>query len=142
MFAKRLGICIREHKIIYKLLEDIKNELSNKLPPIREETVLGEAAVLQVFHLTGSRKAVAAGCRVKKGSLAGDSLYRVIRNGEVLYEGKLSSMKRGQDNISQAKRETECGLSFEKFSDIEKGDVIQSYITTVKKQDIDWNWGF
>lgn len=142
MFAKRLGICIREHKIIYKLLEDIKNELSNKLPPIREESVLGEAAVLQVFHLTGSRKAVVAGCRVKKGSLAGDSLYRVIRNGEVLYEGKLSSMKRGQDNISQAKRETECGLSFEKFSDIEKGDVIQSYITTVKKQDIDWNWGF
>lgn len=51
-------------------------------------------------------------------------------------------MKRGQDNISQAKRETECGLSFEKFSDIEKGDVIQSFITTVKKQDIDWNWGF
>lgn len=60
----------------------------------------------------------------------------------VCQTGKLSSMKRGQDNISQAKRETECGLSFEKFSDIEKGDVIQSYITTVKKQDIDWNWGF
>lgn len=65
-----------------------QNELSKKLPPIREETVLGEAAVLQVFHLTGSRKAVVAGCRVKKGSLAGDSLYRVIRNGEVLYEGE------------------------------------------------------
>ena len=56
--------------------------------------------------------------------------------------GKLSSMKRGQDDISQAKRETECGLSFEKFSNIEEGDVIQSYVTTVKKQDIDWNWGF
>lgn len=141
-FAKRLGISIREHKIIYKLLEDIKDELSNRLPPMEEETAIGEAAVLQVFHLTGSRKAVVAGCRVKKGSLSRDNLYRVIRNNEVLYEGKLSSMKRGQDDISQAKRETECGLSFENFTDVKEGDVIQTYIRTVKKQDIDWNWGF
>ena len=51
-------------------------------------------------------------------------------------------MKRGQDDISQAKRETECGLSFENFTDVKEGDVIQTYIRTVKKQDIDWNWGF
>lgn len=51
-------------------------------------------------------------------------------------------MKRGQDDISQAKRETECGLSFAKFTDIDEGDVIQCYAITVKKQNIDWNWGF
>ena len=51
-------------------------------------------------------------------------------------------MKRGVDDISQAKRETECGLSFEKFTDIQEGDVIQCCTVTVKEQEIDWNWGF
>ena len=51
-------------------------------------------------------------------------------------------MKRGQDDVSQAKRETECGLSFAKFTDIEEGDIIQCYAMTEKKQNIDWNWGF
>lgn len=51
-------------------------------------------------------------------------------------------MKRGQDDISQAKRETECGLSFEKFTDVEEGDVVQCYTITVTKQPIEWNWGF
>lgn len=142
LFAKRLGVSIKQHKIIYKLLDDIKDELSSRLPPIEEETFTGEAAVLKVFHLTGSRRAVVAGCRVKKGSLVRDNLYRVVRNEEVVFEGKLSTMKRGQDDISQAKKETECGLSFEKFTDLEEGDVIQSYAVTVKKQDIDWSWGF
>ena len=57
-------------------------------------------------------------------------------------KGKLSTMKRGQDDISQAKRETECGLSFEKFTDVEEGDIVQCYTITVTKQPIDWNWGF
>jgi len=59
-----------------------------------------------------------------------------------LSKGKLSTMKRGQDDISQAKRETDCGLSFEKFTDVEEGDVVQCYTITVTKQSIDWNWGF
>ena len=56
--------------------------------------------------------------------------------------GKLAPMKRGVDDISQAKRETECGLSFEKFTDIQEGDVIQCCTVTVKEQEIDWDWGF
>ena len=56
--------------------------------------------------------------------------------------GKLATMKRGVDDISQAKRETECGLSFEKFTDIQEGDVIQCCTVTVKEQEIDWDWGF
>ena len=56
--------------------------------------------------------------------------------------GKLATMKRGVDDISQAKREAECGLSFEKFTDIQEGDVIQCCTVTVKEQEIDWDWGF
>ena len=56
--------------------------------------------------------------------------------------GKLATMKHGVDDISQAKRETECGLSFEKFTDIQEGDVIQCCTVTVKEQEIDWDWGF
>lgn len=66
----------------------LQDELSNRLPPIQEETLNGEAAVLKVFHLTGSRKAVVAGCRVKRGSLVRDSLYRITRNDEVIFEGE------------------------------------------------------
>ena len=59
-----------------------------------------------------------------------------------LITGKLATMKRSVDDISQAKRETECGLSFEKFTDIQEGDVIQCCTVTVKEQEIDWDWGF
>lgn len=68
----------------------LQDELSSRLPPIEEETFTGEAAVLKVFHLTGSRRAVVAGCRVKKGSLVRDNLYRVVRNDEVVFEGEIS----------------------------------------------------
>ena len=66
----------------------LQGELSDRLPPIQEENLTGEAAVLKVFHLTGMRRAVVAGCRVKKGSLVRDDLYRVFRNDELIYEGK------------------------------------------------------
>ena len=69
----------------------LQGELSNRLPPIHEETFTGEAAVLKVFHLTGIRKAVVAGCRVKKGSLVRDDLYRVLRDDEIIYEGEFFS---------------------------------------------------
>ncbi|KAJ7369845.1 Translation initiation factor IF-2, mitochondrial [Desmophyllum pertusum] len=141
-FAKRREVSVKHHKIIYKLLEDIKLELSNKMDPIQEETITGEAAVLKVFTLSGARKATVAGCRVKTGSLARNSLYRIIRNNDVIFEGNLSTMKRGVDDISQAKRETECGLSFEKFTDIQEGDLVQCCTVTVKEQVIDWDWGF
>lgn len=141
--AKRLGISIKQHKIIYKLLEDIKDEISRKMPPLHEESVNGEAAVLKVFKLTGSRKATVAGCRVMTGTLVrGKTSYKILRNKNTIFEGKLATMKRGVDDISQAKRETECGLSFEKFTDIQEGDVIQCCTVTVKEQEIDWDWGF
>ncbi|KAL9952655.1 hypothetical protein ACROYT_G039939 [Oculina patagonica] len=142
MLAKRLGISIKQHKIIYKLLEDIKGELSNKLPPVHEESITGEAAVLKVFHLSGARKATVAGCRVKTGSIVRNNLYRITRNNSVIFEGQLATMKRGMDDISQAKRETECGLSFEKFTDVQEGDVIQCYAVTTKEKEINWDWGF
>lgn len=140
--ARQYGVDVKQHKIIYKLLEDIKGELTNRLSPIHEETVTGEAAVLKVFKLTGRRKASVAGCQVKTGSLDRKSLYRVTRNNNVLFEGRLATMKRGVDDISQAKRETECGLSFEKFTDLQEGDVVQCYTVNVIKPEIDWDWGF
>ena len=66
----------------------LQGELSDRLPPIQEEALTGEATVLKVFHLTGTRRAVVAGCRVKKGSLVRDDLYRVFRNDELIYEGE------------------------------------------------------
>lgn len=71
--------------------------------------------------------------------------FGMLDNSTIMFfsiTGKLATMKRGMDDISQAKRETECGLSFEKFTDIQEGDVIQCCTVTVKEQEIDWHWGF
>lgn len=140
--ARQRGVDVKQHRIIYKLLEDVKAELNKRITPIHEESVTGEAAVLKVFKLTGRRKATVAGCQVKTGTLDRKSLYRITRNNEVVYEGRLASMKHGVDDISQAKRETECGLSFEKFLEVQEGDVVQCYTVNVIKPEIDWDWGF
>ncbi|RMX55959.1 hypothetical protein pdam_00021028 [Pocillopora damicornis] len=140
--ARQRGVDVKQHRVIYKLLEDVKAELNKRITPIHEESVTGEAAVLKVFKLTGRRKATVAGCQVKTGTLDRKSLYRITRNNEVVYEGRLASMKHGVDDISQAKRETECGLSFEKFLEVQEGDVVQCYTVNVIKPEIDWDWGF
>lgn len=140
--ARQRGVDVKQHRIIYKLLEDLKAELNKRVSPIQEESVTGEAAVLKVFKLTGRRKATVAGCQVKTGTLDRKSLYRITRNNQVVFEGQLATMKRGVDDISQAKRETECGLSFEKFTEIQEGDVVQCYTVNVIKPEIDWDWGF
>ena len=89
--AKQLEVPMKNYSIIYKLMDDIRDELSSRLPELPEETFVGEANVLMVFQLTGQRKALAAGCRVKKGTLTADkdSVWKVIRNEQVIHQGKM-----------------------------------------------------
>lgn len=93
----------------------MQDELSNRLPPIQEETVNGEATVLKVFHLTGARRAVVAGCRVKRGNLIRDSFYRVTRNDEVLYEGEFLFHQVSKNNPLFHLKETHLGDSHSFF---------------------------
>ena len=105
----------------------------------REEVVVGEAEVLKVFHLTGTRRARVGGCRVRKGQLIKDGVYRVWRGDEVIHYGKLTKMMRGKENITLAKKETECGLSFNTDPGWEEGDLVQCITLQEVKQTLDWN---
>ena len=105
----------------------------------QEEVVVGEAEVLKVFYLTGARKASVGGCRVLKGQLVRDGIYRVWREDQVIHYGKLMKMMRGKDNISSAKKETECGLSFASDPGWEEGDHVQCITLEEVKETLDWD---
>ena len=140
--AQQLDVRIHTGRVIYRLLHTLKEEMSAKLPLLREDIHAGEATVLKVFHLSGKRKASVAGCRVKQGQLRRSETYRVIRNGQVIFEGNLLSMKRGDDDTDVAKKETECGLCFENFHDLKEGDKVECFSKTFEKQEVDWKWNF
>ncbi|EDO39327.1 predicted protein, partial [Nematostella vectensis] len=142
LLAHQMGVKIKTHRVIYKLLTDLKDELSSRLPPAQEDVVVGEGDVLKVFKLTGSRKAVVAGCRVKAGAWNKSSKFRVLRGEECVFDGKLSTLKRGAENVESVKKEQECGLTLEKFNGFQEGDRIECYKTESIPAEIEWNWGF
>ncbi len=114
------------------------------LPKIIEDEIIGEAVVLQVFQLRGSKKnrAVIGGCRVKKGKLIKDSLYQIWREDTLVFEGKLIGMKRGKEDIVTAKKETECGLNCKNNDDWKEGDKVVCLKKTKISQKLNWNIGF
>lgn len=86
--AKRRRVPLKAHRVVYHLVADLRDELSARMPPVQEEELLGEANVLQPFEVSdGKRKVPVAGARCVRGVLARDALYRLVRDGEVVYEG-------------------------------------------------------
>ncbi|KAG6442547.1 hypothetical protein O3G_MSEX002418 [Manduca sexta] len=142
--AKSKGILVKLHNVIYKLVDDVKDELSLRIPTRQEEEDIGEANVLQHFMVSeGKKKVQVAGCRCSKGTLVRNALYRIIRGGEVVYEGKLASMKHLKDEVNTIKRDMECGLRFEDPTfEVKPGDTVVCY----KKVDVNdrtgWDPGF
>ncbi|KZS99396.1 translation protein [Laetiporus sulphureus 93-53] len=115
--------------VIHRLMDDVKERVIALLPPIIEQRVLGEANVLQLFeiYLKGKKTMKIAGCRVSNGVVNKTKLARVIRNGEMVHEGRLETLKHRKDDITEAAKGTECGIGFEKYDDLREGDVIQIY---------------
>ncbi|XP_071544942.1 translation initiation factor IF-2, mitochondrial [Panulirus ornatus] len=108
------GVTIKENNVIYHLIEDLKKEISEKLPLKDEEEVLGEANVLAEFVITeGKKKVPVAGCRCIKGTLKKDAYFRVIRGQDIIHEGFLSSMRHLKSEVDTFTRNNECGLKFE-----------------------------
>ncbi|KAH9079440.1 translation initiation factor IF-2 [Lactarius deliciosus] len=127
--AAAQSIPIVSSKIIYQVIEDVRQRVANLLPTVYEKRVSGEAAVLQIFDikLTGGRTKTIAGCRVTKGIVEKSKKVQVVRNGEVVHEGRLDTFRRLKDDITEASKGTECGISLETFGDLKKDDVIQVY---------------
>ncbi|WFU01884.1 translation initiation factor IF-2 [Rhizobium sp. CB3171] len=124
-FAERQGIEIRYYNIIYDLVDDVKAAMSGLLSPERRETFLGNAEILEVFNITKVGKV--AGCRVTEGKVERGVGVRLVRDNVVIHEGKLKTLKRFKDEVSEVNVGQECGMAFENYEDIRVGDTIECF---------------
>jgi translation initiation factor IF-2 len=124
--AKAEKVEIRSYNVIYQLTDDIKKAMTGLLDPISKETYLGRAEVRQIFHIP--RIGSIAGCLVTEGKITRGAEVKIIRNNEVIHKGKISSLKHLKNNVTEVKKDYECGIGVEKFKDIQEGDAIEAFI--------------
>jgi len=124
--AERDGVDIKTYRVIYDAIEDIKSAMLGMLEPEFKEVVIGTAEVRQVYKI--SSVGTIAGAYVQTGKLARNAGARVIRDGIVIFESELASLKRFKDDAKEVAQGYECGLSIEKFNDIKEGDIIECFI--------------
>lgn len=127
--AEAEGVSIRLYDIIYRLTEDVEKALAGMLEPEEKETVIGHAEVRAVFHI--SKTGNIAGCLVTDGEVRRNARIRVLRSGEVLHEGGVSSLKHLQDDVREVRAGFECGIGVKGFDAFKVGDILESY--TVEK---------
>ncbi|BAT70913.1 translation initiation factor IF-2 [Thermosulfidibacter takaii ABI70S6] len=127
--AKKLAeqdkVEIRTYRVIYELLDDVKKAMAGMLEPEYQEVVLGRAEVRQVFNVPKVGKV--AGCYVLEGKITRNANIRVLRDGVIIHEGKLSSLKRFKDDVREVAAGYECGMAIEGFNDVKEGDIIEAY---------------
>jgi translation initiation factor IF-2 len=123
--AKRDGVEIRYYSIIYEVVDDIKGVLTGLLTPTKRERFLGNAEIREVFNITKVGKV--AGCMVKEGLVRRGAKVRLLRDNVVIHEGSLKTLKRFKDEVREVREGTECGMAFENYDNIEKGDVIECF---------------
>ena len=124
--AATKGVEIRLYNIIYNVLNDIEAALKGMLDPVYEEVVTGQAEVRSIFKL--SKVGTIAGCYVTDGVIERNSLVRVLRDGIVVFEGKMASLKRFKDDAKEVRQGFECGITIENFNDIKEYDVIEASV--------------
>ena len=123
--AKELSVDVRLYRVIYNAIEDIESAMKGMLAPEFKEVILGHAQVRQVFKVSGVGSI--GGCYVTDGKITRASEVRLVRDGIVIHEGKLSSLKRFKDDAREVATGYECGISLERFNDIKENDVIEAY---------------
>jgi translation initiation factor IF-2 len=123
--AKELGVEIKSYSIIYDLLDEVKALLGGLMSPVVSEEVTGQAEVRETFVV--GKVGTIAGCKVSEGSIERNAKARLIREGVVVYESKIASLKRFNDDVKEVKNGYECGIMLENFNDIKEGDVIEAF---------------
>ena len=123
--AEKEEIEIRLYSIIYDAINDIKDAIEGMLEPVMKEEIVCSAEVMEIFRI--SKVGTVAGCVVREGKLTRHTPIRVIRDGIVIYTGKLGSLKRFKDDVKEVLTGQDCGLNIESFNDIRVGDVIEGY---------------
>jgi translation initiation factor IF-2 len=125
--AERENVEIRIHSIIYELQDEITKAMYGLLEPVFKENYLGRAEVLNVFKIT--KVGQIAGCIVRDGLIRRDAQVKVMRNGDEVWKGKISSLKRFKDDASEVRQGVECGIDLGNFKDIQVGDFIEAFTT-------------
>ncbi|MEX2356173.1 MAG: EF-Tu/IF-2/RF-3 family GTPase, partial [Thermaerobacterales bacterium] len=124
--AEAQQVEIRSYRIIYEILDDVRSALEGLLSPDVREVVIGQAEVRQLFKVPGA--GIIAGCYVTEGEIRRNADVRLIRDGTVVHEGTLSSLKRFQNDAREVRSGFECGIGIERFQDLKEGDIIEAYI--------------
>ncbi|NTU28965.1 translation initiation factor IF-2 [Brevibacillus sp. HB1.1] len=130
--AEQEKIDIRLHRVIYTVIEEIEQALKGMLDPVFKENIIGQAEIREVFKV--SKVGNIAGCYVTEGKLSRDAGARLIREGIVIYEGKLDTLKRFKDDAKDVAAGYECGLTLERFNDLKINDVIEAFVMVEVKQ--------
>ena len=124
--ADEKGVDMRLYRVIYEAIEEIEAAMKGMLAPKYKEAVTGHAEIRQTFRVSGV--GTIAGVYVTDGKIGRGSLIRIVRDGIVVYDGSLSSLKRFKDDAKEVAQGYECGMSFEKFNDIKESDIVEAYI--------------
>ena len=122
--AKAEGVQVKLYSIVYELIDQVKESMRGMLDPEIRETVIGRASVKQVFKVNGGR---AAGCVIKSGKVIRSAHARVLRGKQPVFDGKMSTLRRHQDEVDEVKQGIECGIRLGSFNEYEEGDVIECY---------------
>jgi translation initiation factor IF-2 len=123
--ADREGVDVRLYTVIYQAVDDIKQALSGLLAPGEEEIELGQAEVRATFRVP--RLGVVAGCYVTRGTITRGARARLVRDGAVVYDGRVASLRRFKDDVREVAEGFECGIGLENFQDVKEGDVVEAY---------------
>jgi translation initiation factor IF-2 len=126
--AERESVDIRQHSVIYNVVDEMKKAMAGLLDPTFKEVRIGAAEVRDIFKVP--KFGTIAGCMVTDGRItrSGDSQARLLRDNVVVFEGKIGSLRRFKDDVSEVKAGFECGIGFERFNDIKVGDVIEAFV--------------
>jgi translation initiation factor IF-2 len=133
--AKQQGVDVRTYSIVYELVDDMKKAMSGLLTPDVVEEVMGRVEVRNIF--TVPKVGVIAGCFVVDGKVQRNNMIRLVRDGKIVYEGKISSLKRFKDDAKEVATGYECGISIENYNDIKVGDVMEAFVKKEIARDLD-----
>ncbi|MDD3712097.1 MAG: translation initiation factor IF-2 [Candidatus Izemoplasmatales bacterium] len=124
--AEEKAVEIRTYRVIYEALDDIEAAMKGLLDPVFEQSVIGEVEVRETFNV--SKIGTIAGCMVTSGIIRKNSIIKLVRDGKIIFEGKLGSLKRFKDDVKEVKQGYDCGLTLENYNDVKIGDVIEVYM--------------
>ena len=122
--AEKDGVDIRLYRVIYDCIDDVKAAMAGMLSPTIREVLLGHAEVRQVIH---TPKVIVAGSYVQDGKITSNCQLRLIRDGIVIHEGKINSLRRFKDDVKEVAAGFECGISIDSYRDVKEGDQLEAF---------------